>query len=165
MRDARTGHDEFRMGSEVAYLLMADEAVDAARVASSILATPRGPALTADTRTVRPAARRGCAELIQRFKSVQGPLKLTTVVRVAQSANPENTMTMTDPRATRTIDAPFAELDARTTGIVAVPGDEAYNRLVSPWNIAIPVKTVAVVDASPRSIVEAVRFAASHDLR
>ena len=36
--------------------------------------------------------------------------------------------------------APFADLDARTTGAVAVPGDEAYDALVSPWNVAIQVR-------------------------
>ena len=76
-------------------------------------------------------------------------------------------MTLTDTRTTReTSQAPFAELDARTTGTVAVPGDDAYAGLVSPWNVAIPVQPVAVVAArTAQDVVEAVRFAARHDLR
>ncbi len=56
---------------------------------------------------------------------------------------------------------PFGELDARTTGTVAVPGDEEYDALVSPWNLAIPVRPAAVVAAkTAQDVVEAVRFAA-----
>ena len=56
---------------------------------------------------------------------------------------------------------PFAELDARTQGTVAVPGDEEYDALVSPWNVAIPVRPAAVVAAeTDQDVVEAVRFAA-----
>ncbi len=76
-------------------------------------------------------------------------------------------MTITDTRIDlRTAEAPFAELAARTTGTVAVPGDEAYDALVSPWNVAIPVRPAAVLAAqSAEDVVEAVRFAARHDLR
>jgi hypothetical protein len=76
-------------------------------------------------------------------------------------------MTMIDTRPEPTpSDAPFAELDARTTGTVAVPGDDAYDALVSPWNLAIPVRPAAVVAArSAQDVVEAVRFGARHDLR
>lgn len=76
-------------------------------------------------------------------------------------------MTLTDTRTTMaTTDAPFAELDERTTGVVAVPGDDAYDGLVSPWNVAIPVRPAAVLAAqSAQDVVEAVRFAARHDLR
>lgn len=60
---------------------------------------------------------------------------------------------------------PFGELDARTTGTVAVPGDEEYDALVTPWNLAVPVRPAAVVAAeSDRDVVEAVRFAAEHGL-
>ena len=60
----------------------------------------------------------------------------------------------------------FAELDACTQGTVAVPGDEEYDALVSPWNLAIPVRPVAVVAAeTDQDVVEAVRFAASNGLR
>jgi FAD/FMN-containing dehydrogenase len=62
--------------------------------------------------------------------------------------------------------APFQELDAVTTGPVAVPGDEEYDALVSPWNVAIPVRPVAVLAAqSAQDVVEAVRFAGRHGLR
>ena len=61
---------------------------------------------------------------------------------------------------------PFAELDALTQGTVAVPGDEEYDGLVSPWNLAIPVRPAAVVAAeTDQDVVEAVRFAAAHGLR
>jgi FAD/FMN-containing dehydrogenase len=60
---------------------------------------------------------------------------------------------------------PFAELDARTTGTVAVPGDEDYDALVSPWNLAVPVRPAAVVAArTAQDVVEAVRFAGEHGL-
>lgn len=75
-------------------------------------------------------------------------------------------MTITDTRAeSSTSPAPFAELDAHTTGIVAVPGDEAYDALVSPWNVAIPVRPAAALAArTAQDVVEAVRFAARHGL-
>lgn len=60
----------------------------------------------------------------------------------------------------------FAELDARTTGTVAVPGDPDYDTLVSPWNVAVPVKPAAVLAAeTAEDVVEAVRFAARTGLR
>ncbi len=60
----------------------------------------------------------------------------------------------------------FAELDARTSGTVAVPGDDAYDALVSPWNLAIPVRPAAVLAArTAQDVVEAVRFARRHDMR
>ena len=76
-------------------------------------------------------------------------------------------MTITATRtATTTHESVFAELDARTTGTVAVPGDEAYDALVSPWNVAIPVEPVAVLAAQDaQDVVEAVRFAGRHGLR
>ncbi|MEZ0447376.1 FAD-binding oxidoreductase [Cellulomonas sp. ICMP 17802] len=61
---------------------------------------------------------------------------------------------------------PFTELSARTQGTVATPDDEEYDALVSPWNLAIPVKPAAVLAAeTDRDVVEAVRFAAEHGLR
>ena len=60
----------------------------------------------------------------------------------------------------------FADLDARTTGTVAVPGDQEYDALVSPWNVAVPVRPAAVVAAeTDQDVVEAVRFAEHHGLR
>lgn len=61
---------------------------------------------------------------------------------------------------------PFAELDALTTGTVAVPGDEGYDALTSPWNLAIPVRPAAVVAAeTAQDVVEAVQFAARYGVR
>ena len=61
--------------------------------------------------------------------------------------------------------ARFAELNARTTGTVAVPGDGAYDALVSPWNVAIAVRPAAVLAArTAQDVVEAVRFAARHGM-
>ena len=67
---------------------------------------------------------------------------------------------------TSTRAVPFAELDALTIGTVAVPGDRTYDALVSPWNLAIPVKPAAVLAAhDAQDVVEAVRFAARHGIR
>jgi len=75
-------------------------------------------------------------------------------------------MTIAETTAPFERTVPFAELDARTQGTVAVPGDEEYDALVSPWNLAIPVRPVAVVAAeTDQDVVEAVRFAAEHGLR
>ena len=75
-------------------------------------------------------------------------------------------MTIAETRAAFERIVPFAELDARTLGTVAVPGDEEYDALVSPWNVAIPVTPVAVVAAeTDQDVVEAVRFAAANGLR
>lgn len=60
---------------------------------------------------------------------------------------------------------PFAELQARTVGSVAVQGDDDYDALVSPWNLAVPVRPAAVLAAATaQDVVEAVRFAARHGL-
>ena len=64
-----------------------------------------------------------------------------------------------------TTTAPFAELQARTTGRVAVPGDADYDALVSPWNLAVVVRPAAVLAAeTAQDVVEAVRFAARHGI-
>ncbi len=61
---------------------------------------------------------------------------------------------------------PFDELDELTIGTVAVPGDRAYDALVSPWNLAIPVRPAAVLAAhDAQDVVEAVQFAARHGIR
>ncbi len=71
------------------------------------------------------------------------------------------TIAQTSPAA-----VPFAELDARTIGTVAVPGDPAYDALVSPWNLAVPVRPAAVLAAfDAQDVVDAVQFAARHGLR
>ena len=60
---------------------------------------------------------------------------------------------------------PFAELRARTAGTVAVQGDDDYDALVSPWNLAVPVRPAAVLAAkTAQDVVEAVRFATRHGL-
>jgi hypothetical protein len=62
--------------------------------------------------------------------------------------------------------APFEELDALTIGTVAVPGDKKYDALVSPWNLAVPVRPAAVLAAhDAHDVVEAVQFAARHGIR
>lgn len=62
-------------------------------------------------------------------------------------------------------DVPFAELDALTIGTVAVPGDSKYDALVSPWNLAVPVRPAAVLAAhDAQDVVEAVQFAARHGI-
>ncbi|MCY4726829.1 FAD-binding oxidoreductase [Nocardioides sp. STR2] len=71
------------------------------------------------------------------------------------------TIAQTSPAA-----VPFAELDALTIGTVAVPGDKAYDALVSPWNLAVPVQPAAVLAAFDAwDVVEAVQFAARHGIR
>ena len=75
-------------------------------------------------------------------------------------------MTLLDTRPDTATYAAFAELDARTIGTVAVPGDAAYDALVSPWNLAVPVRPAAVLAAETAlDVVEAVRFANRHGLR
>ncbi len=76
-------------------------------------------------------------------------------------------MTIVDTRTDqRSSTATFTELDARTTGTVAVPGDEAYDALVSPWNLAIAVRPAAVLAArDAQDVVEAVRFAGRTGIR
>lgn len=67
---------------------------------------------------------------------------------------------------TSTAAVPFAELDALTIGTVAVPGDKKYDALVSPWNVAVPVRPAAVLAAfDAQDVVEAVQFAGRHGLR
>ncbi|GAA2725585.1 FAD-binding oxidoreductase [Cellulomonas aerilata] len=80
-------------------------------------------------------------------------------------------MTLTDMTLTDTVldhlstHVPFAELQHLTVGLVAVPGDADYEALVSPWNLAVAVRPAAVLAAATaHDVVEAVRFAARHDL-
>jgi FAD/FMN-containing dehydrogenase len=71
------------------------------------------------------------------------------------------TIAQTSPAAT-----PFSELDALTIGTVAVPGEKKYDALVSPWNVAVPVRPAAVLAAhDAQDVVEAVQFAARHGIR
>jgi hypothetical protein len=75
-------------------------------------------------------------------------------------------MTLVEPRSDLVpAYAPFAELDARTTGTLAVQDSEEYDALVSPWNLAIPMRPAAVLAArTATDVVEAVRFAIRHGL-
>jgi FAD/FMN-containing dehydrogenase len=60
---------------------------------------------------------------------------------------------------------PYADLDSSTTGTLAVQGEEEYDALVSPWNLAIAVRPAAVLAArTAQDVVEAVRFARRHRL-
>lgn len=69
---------------------------------------------------------------------------------------------LVDPRQLYT---PFPELDARTAGTLAVEGDDDYDTLVSPWNLAVPVRPAAVLAAqTAQDVVEAVQFAIRHRL-
>ena len=45
---------------------------------------------------------------------------------------------------------PFAELDALTIGTVAVPGDTAYDALVSPWTSSAVYLSMAYEAAARR---------------
>ena len=60
----------------------------------------------------------------------------------------------------RPTDARFEPLRHRIGGVLALPGDEAYTRLATPWNVAVTARPAAVVEArSAGDVVEAVRFA------
>jgi FAD/FMN-containing dehydrogenase len=60
---------------------------------------------------------------------------------------------------------PFAQLRRRLTGALALPGDELYTRLATPWNVAVPTSPAAVVEArDAQDVVEAIRYAASAGL-
>ena len=73
---------------------------------------------------------------------------------------------MTIAQTSTALGAPFEELDALTIGTVAVPGDRKYDALVSPWNLAVPVRPAAVLAAhDAQDVVEAVQFAARHSIR
>jgi hypothetical protein len=77
-------------------------------------------------------------------------VSLTTHTTVAETPMPE---------------VSFEPLAARLTGAVHTPDDPRYDALVSPWNLAVPVRPAAVVDArTAQDVVEAVRFAGAHGL-
>lgn len=63
-------------------------------------------------------------------------------------------------------DLPIDELRARVTGAVVAPGDLDYDRITTPWNVAVPVRpALALAASTDQDVVEAVRFAARHGLR
>ncbi|WP_382308280.1 FAD-binding oxidoreductase [Herbiconiux sp. UC225_62] len=54
----------------------------------------------------------------------------------------------------------FDELDASLTGSLHLPGGADYERLATPWNVAVPARAAAVVEAADAAdVVTAVRFA------
>ncbi len=56
-------------------------------------------------------------------------------------------------------------LRGRLTGSVHTPGDPGYDALVSPWNLAVPMRPAAVVDARcAEDVAATVRFAGEHGL-
>ena len=67
---------------------------------------------------------------------------------------------------TLTLDAPvvaFDSLRARLTGSVHTPDEPEYDALVSPWNLAVPMRPAAVVAVrTAEDVAEAVRFAGAH---
>ena len=65
-----------------------------------------------------------------------------------------------------TPDLPVDELRARVAGTVAVPGTVTYDRLVTPWNVAVQLRPdVALAAQHSGDVVAAVQFAARHGLR
>jgi hypothetical protein len=61
--------------------------------------------------------------------------------------------------------SPLDDLRGRVEGTVAQPHDPGYDAIVSPWNLAIPVRPVLAVAArTAQDVVEAVRYAAGHGL-
>ena len=152
------------------YLLMARRAGRrTTRLVGRVLAAPRSGArggrparaVRAAPSRDRPSADRPGSSRPQVALKRPGPPWCTSAHH-----DPGGTMTLVETRADLiTPYAPFADLDARTTGTVAVPGDEAYDALVSPWNLAIPVRPAAVLAArTAQDVVEAVRFAGRHGL-
>ncbi|WP_409328983.1 FAD-binding oxidoreductase [Trujillonella humicola] len=64
-----------------------------------------------------------------------------------------------------TTGAAYDELATRLTGAVHLPGDPGYDALVTPWNLAVPMRPAAVVEArTAADVVAAVRFAGEHGL-
>jgi hypothetical protein len=54
----------------------------------------------------------------------------------------------------------FDELAAALMGRLHLPGDDAYERLATPWNVSVPARAAAVVEAANAAdVVTAVRFA------
>ena len=139
------------------YLLMADAAVDERRgwpdASWRRLAALRGAADPHGLFVPPPLGRRARLTAAGRVRAQVGVKGLSSARAHRggrQHTTPGGTMTLVDTRpAPHSYDAPFAELDARTSGTVAVPGDEAYDALVSPWNLAIPVRPTAVLAAGP----------------
>ena len=73
---------------------------------------------------------------------------------------------------TRSTSPPSEATDAELIGLretlgqrLALPGEPGFDR-ARPWNVTIPTRPRAVVNAAgPQDVVQTVRFAAAHDLR
>lgn len=75
-------------------------------------------------------------------------------------------MTTTTTRTHQTADHVLDLLGRRLAGAVHRPGSDGYGRLATPFNLAVPVRPLAVVEArEARDVVEAVRFARRHGLQ
>jgi hypothetical protein len=60
---------------------------------------------------------------------------------------------------------PLDKLRARLHGGVYEPRDPEYDALVTPWNLAVPMRPASVVQArTAHDVVQAVRFAGAHGL-
>jgi FAD/FMN-containing dehydrogenase len=60
---------------------------------------------------------------------------------------------------------PLDQLRVRLSGGVYEPTDHEYSSLVTPWNLAVPMRPAAVVQArTAADVVQAVRFAGAHGL-
>ena len=60
---------------------------------------------------------------------------------------------------------PLDQLRARLDGAVYEPSDHEYDALVTPWNLSVPMRPAAVVQArTAQDVVQAVRFAGAHGL-
>src|SRR5918911_1378159 len=60
---------------------------------------------------------------------------------------------------------PLQQLRARLRGGLYEPFDPEYDALVTPWNLAVPMRPAAVVQArTAQDVVQAVRFAGAHGL-
>jgi len=71
----------------------------------------------------------------------------------------------TDLTAAQGAEIPLDQLRAQLDGPVHVPADEAYDALVTPWNLAIPMRPAVVVAArTARDVAATVRFAGEHGL-
>ena len=156
--------------TESAYLLMADEEVDERRgwpaaswqrlAALRAAADPHGlfvPRTLGDSRSADPP---GSSQAQGRLK-VPGPPWWTPATTTRR-----NTMTEHDTRTDRSRPSrPSRSWTPARPAPSPSPATTAYDALVSPWNVAIPVRPAAVVAAqTAQDVVEAVRFAARHDL-
>jgi hypothetical protein len=75
------------------------------------------------------------------------------------------TTTLPDAFVLPTQRTPLDQLRARLDGAVYEPSDHEYDELVTPWNLAVPMRPAAVVQArTAQDVVQAVRFAGAHGL-